>query len=47
MDAVYYGVIGKLKYQARLAIGSFAINAGIAVGASIFIGAPAMCGGLD
>ena len=44
MDAVYYRVTRKLKYQAGLAIGSFAINAGIAVGASIFIGALAMRG---
>ena len=32
MDAAYYGVTGVLKYNAGLAISSFAVNAGIAVG---------------
>ena len=44
MDAAYYGVTGVLKYKVGLAIGSFAINAGIAVGTSILIGAPAVWG---
>lgn len=32
MDAAYYGVTGLLKYKAGLAIGSFAVNAGMTVG---------------
>ena len=32
MDAAYYGVTGVLKYKAGLAIGNFAVNAGMTVG---------------
>ena len=34
MDAAYYGITSRLKYKAGIAIGNFAINAGMAVGAA-------------